>query len=101
MPKVSFRTKTGKRVSFTTSGKRKRGKRKPGPYAMYVKKHIGKYIRQGFSAPEAMKMVAKEYRGGRRGGDGGGFYETAGKRSRATSRKRTSTAVSKLMAQLF
>jgi hypothetical protein len=65
MARVSFRTKDGP-VSFQTTGKRKRQRAKrANAYAKYVKANIGKFIRQGMSAPQAMKAVAKQYKRGK------------------------------------
>lgn len=63
MARVSFKTK-GKTVSFQSTGKRKRQRgRKPNAYALYVKKHIGKFLAKGMSAPAAMRAVARQYQG--------------------------------------
>jgi len=69
MARVSFPTRQG-RVSFTTTGKRKRARAKKvtpskNPFAYYVKKNIGKFMAKGQSAPQAMKSCAAAYRRGR------------------------------------
>ena len=63
MAAVAFKTKHGM-VSFQDKGKRKRARTgKANAYALYVKKHIGKFIREGKTAVQAMRLVAKQYKG--------------------------------------
>ena len=63
MPKtVSFITRAGVEVSFTVTGKRKRARRPANAYAKYVQRHIGPFLAQGKTAPEAMRAVAKKYK---------------------------------------
>ena len=65
MARVSFRTASGT-VSFQTTGKRKRqSAKRANAYAKYVKANIGKFLAKGQSATQAMKSVAKQYKGGK------------------------------------
>lgn len=48
-------------------GRKVAGKR-PGAYALFVKKHIRKHLNAGLSAPEAMSAVAAEWRKAKAGG---------------------------------
>lgn len=58
--KLMKRIRAGKKAALT---RRKRNpKRGAGPYAKFVKKHIGKYLGRGMSAPDAMRAVAGDWR---------------------------------------
>ena len=62
--KVSFTTADGERVSFTASGKKKRGnpKRKLTPWNKYVKKNMSRTMRDyECDAPTAMSIMAEEF----------------------------------------
>lgn len=61
MAGVSFRTSSGKKVSFQT----KKRKRAPNAFAKFVKQNIGKYLSKGATLAQgrrAMKQVAADYR---------------------------------------
>ena len=58
MAKVHFTTRRGRSVAFDTHPSRPR---KLGPFARYVRDHIGKHLKK-HDAPIAMKKLAVEYR---------------------------------------
>jgi hypothetical protein len=63
MAKMSFKTKRGKTVSLSTSGRRKKGgKRKLSAYNRFAKKELKKQYAKGKSAKAAMRATAKAWR---------------------------------------
>ena len=75
MPKVSFTTKNGKKVTFTDTGKRaraRRAKHPPNKVARFVMRNIGDELASGKSAPAAMKAVMKRYNKGAGSGNKSG-----------------------------
>ena len=63
MATVSFKTKRGKRISFKTSGKKKKGgKRKLSAYNRFTKRELPKQYKKGKSPKAAMRAVAKAWR---------------------------------------
>jgi len=63
MAKVQFRTRRGRKVSFTTRPKSKQGRKKPlSATARYVRKHIGAHLRRGKSPTTALEATVKDYK---------------------------------------
>lgn len=60
LAKVEFTKKTGERVRFDSNPNRK-GPKKRSASALYVKRHIGKYIDAGLTAPQALKRAMADY----------------------------------------